>query len=111
MAPAPPPARGVPADTRTQYRSTSSGHPDESFVVRLGPPFFAAGTNGHSSKDGTLIHEGTHFLLSGASADPPKDKYGEAQALALAKSSPAAAQKNAENLEYFVESTYDGMTP
>ncbi len=82
------------------------------FTVRLGSAFFSAGTSGYSSQGGTLVHETTHFLISGASVDPPdRTLYGTKAALERAKSSPAQAQQNAENLEYFVEATFFGMEP
>ncbi|MHB9833288.1 M35 family metallo-endopeptidase [Paraburkholderia terrae] len=85
---------------------------EQPFTVRLGSAFFSAGTTGYSSQGGTLVHETTHFLINGASADPPERKlYGTKAALDRAKSSPAQAQQNAENLEYFVEATFFGMDP
>ncbi|MCA7883228.1 hypothetical protein LGM58_08515 [Burkholderia contaminans] len=82
------------------------------FTVRLGSAFFSAGTTGYSSQGGTLVHETTHFMISGASADPPEQAlYGTKAALERAKSSPVEAQQNAENLEYFVEATFFGMDP
>lgn len=84
------------------------------FLVRIGTAFMAAPKGGYSSKAGTLIHEVSHFLIAGASKDPPQrtgDDYGTADALARAKNDPQAARGNAENLEYFVEATYFGMSP
>jgi Lysine-specific metallo-endopeptidase len=82
-------------------------HPDQSFVIVLGAFFYTAGESGFSSKAGIIVHEISHFLLAGASADP--EIYGPAQAQALAKSDPAAAQRNAENIEYFVEAIAYGL--
>lgn len=91
------------------YAWVYSGQP---FLIRLGKSFSAASDSGYSSKPGTLIHEVTHFLIAGASKDPPKrDLYGTVEALKRAKSDPGAAQINAENLEYFVEATFHGLTP
>jgi Lysine-specific metallo-endopeptidase len=76
--------------------------PDKSFVIVLGSFFFSAPESGFSSKLGILVHEMTHFTLAGATKDPKI--YGIDEAKKLAKSSPASAQQNAENFEYFVES-------
>lgn len=82
------------------------------FLIRLGSEFFKTGETGYSSRAGVLIHEATHFLIAGASKDPPKQAlYGTDAALKRAKENPADAQVNAENLEYFVEATYFGMQP
>ena len=85
---------------------------EQPFLIRLGRSFFDAHDSGHSSKAGTLIHETTHFILAGASLDPPKRTlYGVQPALKRAISKPADAQANAENIEYFVESVFDGLSP
>jgi len=82
------------------------------FTVRLGSAFFSASASGYSSQGGTLVHETTHFIISGASIDPPdRTLYGTKAALERAKFSPVQAQQNAENLEYFVEATFFGMDP
>ncbi|WP_334539506.1 M35 family metallo-endopeptidase [Bradyrhizobium sp. AZCC 1708] len=76
--------------------------PDKSFNVVLGAFFFGAPDKGYCSKPGILVHEISHFTLAGATKDPKI--YGPEEALKLAASSPGAAQNNAENFEYFVES-------
>jgi hypothetical protein len=76
--------------------------PDNSFAITLGHFFFIAPQSGYSSKVGVLVHEISHFLLSGATKDPII--YGTEEAKRLAISKPVAAQSNAENIEYFVES-------
>jgi peptidyl-Lys metalloendopeptidase len=77
--------------------------PDKSFVIALSSLFFQAPETGSSSRPGVLVHEMSHFLLSGGTDDPAPEKYGTDAAQDLAKSDPNAAQRNAENYEYFVE--------
>ncbi|WP_375338077.1 M35 family metallo-endopeptidase [Bradyrhizobium japonicum] len=48
----------------------------------------------------------SHFTLAGGTKDPKI--YGPDEAKKLAASNPAAAQRNAENLEYFVEALVFG---
>jgi peptidyl-Lys metalloendopeptidase len=77
--------------------------PDKSFVITLGYFFFNAPESGFSSKPGVLVHELSHFTLAGATQDP--DIYGPDAAKSIALSNPEKAISNAENIEYFVEST------
>jgi hypothetical protein len=81
--------------------------PSGIFVITLGHYFFKAPAIGLASRMGVLIHEMSHFVLAGATIDPKV--YGPDEALKLAKTSPGDAQKNAENLEYFVESVASGL--
>jgi hypothetical protein len=75
---------------------------DKPFTVVLDHNFFAAPETGFgSSRPGILVHEMSHFLLTAGTEDPKV--YGEQPALDLAKKDPKAAQRNAENFEYFVE--------
>jgi Lysine-specific metallo-endopeptidase len=66
----------------------------------LGLAFFNAPATGYNSKLGTVIHELTHFWLTGNTNDI---KYGKADCLQLARTNPTSALKNADNYEYFVE--------
>jgi peptidyl-Lys metalloendopeptidase len=81
--------------------------PDNSFAIILGPDFVSAPSTGFSSKPGTIVHEITHFYLTGA-ADDPKI-YGRTAARNLAVTDPSAAQRNAENIEYYVEAVAYGL--
>lgn len=81
--------------------------PQQAFVIVLGHFYFVAPDTGFSSKPGVIVHELTHFTLVGATQDPRI--YGTAEARTLAQSNPAAAQRNAENYEYFVESVAFGL--
>lgn len=77
--------------------------PGQELMITLSVFFFSAPDDGqYSSKLGVLVHEASHFALSGAAKDPKI--YGPEEAQQLAKTSPAQAQGNAENIEYFVES-------
>lgn len=77
--------------------------PGQELMITLSVFFFSAPDGGqYSSKLGVLLHEASHFALSGAAKDPKI--YGPKEAMQLAKTSPSEAQGNAENIEYFVES-------
>jgi hypothetical protein len=83
---------------------------DKAFVITLSAFFFSAPDRGYSSKAGIVVHEMTHFVLAGASKDPrTRKEYGTAPARARAATQPSAARRNAENLEYFVESVMYGL--
>jgi peptidyl-Lys metalloendopeptidase len=81
--------------------------PNQSFVITLSSGFFAAPTAGYSSRAGTIVHEFTHFVLTGATADP--QHYGPGPAQSLAASDPSSAQRNAENIEYYSEAVAYGL--
>lgn len=84
--------------------------PKVGLTITMGAFFFGAPVAGAlSTKLGVLIHEASHFSIAGATKDPRV--YGPQEALKLAKSLPAEAQRNAENIEYFVESLYFGLLP
>ena len=80
--------------------------PDKSFAVVLGAFFFSASDTGFDSKPGVFIHEMSHFVLAGATKDTA---YGVDGAKTLAAANPMAAQRNADNYEYFVEATSFGL--
>jgi Lysine-specific metallo-endopeptidase len=85
--------------------------PQQQFVVTIGPLFWKARYPGFSSRSGVLVHEVSHFLLSGKAMDPLDKVYGIKAALENAIKNPSDAQKNAENIEYFVESLGYNLTP
>lgn len=68
--------------------------------VTLGLAFYRAPKKGFNSKMGTIIHELTHFWLTGNTDDI---EYGRKDCLALAKKTPAKSLKNADNFQYFIE--------
>ncbi|WP_456842838.1 M35 family metallo-endopeptidase [Bradyrhizobium sp. USDA 4486] len=74
--------------------------PSDPFVIKLGTFFWNAPDSGFDSKPGTLVHEMTHFGLTGATQDFALDV---ASSRALALTDPVAARGNANNYEYFVE--------
>ncbi len=80
--------------------------PDRSFVVVVSPLFFAQPNQGLDSKAGTIVHEITHFTLAGAT---PDIAYRPEPARQLARTDPARAQKNAENIQFFVEAVAYGL--
>lgn len=81
------------------------------FEVILGSFFWTAPETGFSSRPGVLVHEISHFYLTGHALDPDKSKYGTAPALELAKKQPHMAIQNAENIEYYTESTAYKLSP
>ncbi|HEV7263715.1 MAG TPA: M35 family metallopeptidase [Falsiroseomonas sp.] len=84
----PPACRGA----RMAYASPSRR------IVGLCPAFFRASATGFDTSWGVLIHEASHL---GAGTDD--HAYGPRAALILAKADPQRAARNADNLEYFVE--------
>lgn len=81
------------------------------FEIILGSLFWTAPETGFSSRPGTLVHELSHFYLTGHALDPAKNKYGTKPALELAKTKPHLAIQNAENIEYFTESVAYKLSP
>jgi len=81
------------------------------FEITLGSLFWDAPEIGFSSKPGTLVHELSHFYLTGHALDPEQSKYGTGPALDLAKTQPHLAIQNAENIEYFTESVAYKLSP
>lgn len=75
-------------------------NPSDMSRVYLGLRFFEAPASGYDSKLGTVIHEMTHFWLTGNTNDI---EYGKNDCLDLAKNDPDSAQMNADNYQYFVE--------
>jgi len=74
---------------------------DSSFTVHLCGAFWSApSTPAFDSKPGTIIHELSHFQVIGQTQD---HTYGSGSAEDLARTSPAKAIYNADNVEYFSE--------
>jgi hypothetical protein len=69
--------------------------------VYLGLAFFKAPESGPDSKFGTILHELTHFWLTGNTED--FKIYGKDKTLKLARSDPPAALKHADSYQYLVE--------
>lgn len=80
--------------------------PTGNFVIELGYLFFESGESGINSRGGTLIHELSHYVLVGATNREDDEIYGWKEALELAASNPEAAQRNAENYQFFAESIF-----
>ncbi|KAG8767429.1 hypothetical protein FRC16_007363, partial [Serendipita sp. 398] len=70
--------------------------------VYLCGAFWSTTTSGTDSRAGTIVHESSHFTANGGTQDYA---YGQTNAKALAKSSPAKAIMNADSHEYFAENT------
>lgn len=67
-------------------------------IIGLCPSFFYAAMKGLDSRWGILLHEASHLA-----AETEDYAYGPTAALILAKEDPPRAARNADNLEYFVE--------
>lgn len=67
-------------------------------IIGLCPSFFRAAMKGLDSRWGILLHEASHLA-----AETEDYAYGATAALILAKDDPQRAARNADNLEYFVE--------
>ena len=75
-------------------------HPGDLTKINLGLAFFNAPATGQDSKLGAIIHEVTHFFLTGNTDDV---RYGRDDCLKLAVDDPDSALKNADSYEYFIE--------
>lgn len=75
-------------------------YPGNLFVVFLLRRFFEAPTSGADTQLGTLVHEVSHFTMSGATDDMA---YGPENALGLAMADSEKAQRNADNYQYLLE--------
>jgi hypothetical protein len=79
-------------------------NPAELGKVNLGLAFFKApASTGYDSKLGTLVHEMTHYWITGNTNSSFDDVYDEASCLDMAKNNPTKAKENAQNYEYFIE--------
>lgn len=76
--------------------------PNQPYTVTLCNAFWSAANTGTDSRAGTLVHEVSHFNVVAGTDDYA---YGQADAHALALSSPAQAIHNADSHEYFAENT------
>ena len=74
--------------------------PGDITKINLGLKFFSAPAIGMNSKLGSIIHEVTHYFITGNTDDI---RYGRAKCLQLAKQDPDSAIRNADNFEYFIE--------
>lgn len=72
--------------------------------VNLGLAFFKApASTGYDSKLGTLVHEMTHYWITGNTNSSFDDEYDKTKCLDMAKNNPTKAKENAQNYEYFIE--------
>ncbi|UFZ06352.1 M35 family metallopeptidase [Bradyrhizobium ontarionense] len=74
--------------------------PGDLTKINLGLAFFNAPATGTDGKLGAIIHEVTHFFLTGNTDDI---RYGRDDCLRLAGQDPDSALKNADSYEYFIE--------
>jgi len=75
---------------------------DSTHTIYLCNQFWKSGTTGYDTQPGTIVHESSHFNDIGGTQD---HAYGTTAAKNLASSNPAQAVKNADNYEYFGESS------
>ncbi len=80
-------------------------YPHQLSAIYLGLGFFSASEIGSDTKFGTIIHEMTHFWLSGNTEDL---HYGRTHCLDLAARNSSAALHNADNFQYFTEDWLHG---
>ena len=81
---------------------------DATHTITLCGAFWSAPAQGTDSKAGTLIHEASHFVDVASTDD---FVYGQSGAKSLAINNPANAIANADNHEYFGESSVPVATP
>jgi Lysine-specific metallo-endopeptidase len=74
--------------------------PGDLTKINLGLKFLSAPATGANSKLGSIVHEVTHYFLTGNTDDI---RYGKNDCLQLAQQDPDSALKNADNYEYFIE--------
>lgn len=72
------------------------------------PLFFEASTTGVDSQAGVIVHELSHYTLTGDTMDDG-DRYGTAAAEERAKQNPALAIKVADNYQYLSEALLYGI--
>ena len=77
-------------------------HPNDYSRIFLGKAFVQAPAVGTNSRAGTIVHEMSHFAIAGGTKDYA---YGTANCRALARSNPSLALTNADNFEFYVETT------
>jgi len=91
-------ASGCPSSSVYAYvYATDSTH-----TIYLCNQFWKSGTSGYDTQQGTIVHESSHFNDIGGTQDYA---YGTTAAKNLASSNPNQAVKNADNYEYFGESS------
>jgi len=71
--------------------------------IYLSPLFFELSPTDETKQYGVLVHELTHFRLTGNTVDVT---YGKQKSRQLAKDDPASARKNASNYHFFVQSFF-----
>lgn len=77
-------------------------YPTQPYTIYLCGSFWTAPIAGSNSKAGTIIHELAHFKIIAGTDDIT---YGEESAKKLAKTNPAKAVDNSDNIEFFAENT------
>mmetsp|Transcript_9475 Transcript_9475/g.13725 ORF Transcript_9475/g.13725 Transcript_9475/m.13725 type:complete len:139 (+) Transcript_9475:829-1245(+) len=78
-------------------------YPNQPYKIYLCNAFWNAPSLGTDSKQGTLVHETSHFTVVAGTNDWA---YGQSNCLNLAKTDASKAVTNADSHEYFCES-YD----
>jgi peptidyl-Lys metalloendopeptidase len=85
------------AGSQDSYAYVYSNQP---YKIYLCNSFWPSSITGTDSKAGTIIHELAHFTIVVGTDDYA---YGHSAAQTLARSNPARALMNSDNLEYFAE--------
>ncbi len=81
-------------------RTIAYVYPSRAYEIYICPIFWRLGNAGADSKAGVIIHELSHFSVV---ADTLDHVYGTSGAIALARSNPDQAVRNADSFEYFAE--------
>lgn len=79
------------------------GQGEEITAIYLSPLFFEIAPSDETKQYGVIVHELTHFRLTGNTVDVA---YGKQKSRQLAKDDPASARKNASNYHFFVQSFF-----
>ncbi|KAK7040256.1 hypothetical protein VNI00_009722 [Paramarasmius palmivorus] len=79
-------------------------YPDIFGTIHLCNAFWKSALVGEDSQAGTLVHESTHFTVIAGTKD---FAYGRTSAEKLAATNPVQALGNADNHEYFAETSFD----
>lgn len=94
--------RSVQIDCSCNDSSYAYVYPDRPYRIYVCGAFWGQPTQGDDSKGGTLVHEMSHFYVTGGTEDYT---YGKTETLALALRAPSRAIANAESYLFFAEAT------
>ncbi len=79
------------------------GQGEDITAIYLHENFFLMKPGDETKQYGVIVHEMTHFRLTGDTTD---QQYGKSAARALAKKDPSIARQTASNYHYYAQSIY-----